>query len=99
MSKPDSKLSSQERDRSVLKLYEQVLEVEQRLIPTGLHVFGRASDERECADLLRMVASFERPECGTRALPDLVAEGLGLGTYESLLEDHTEDGWRRRERA
>ncbi len=98
MSEPESKLSSEERDRRVLKLYEQVLEIEQRLIPTGLHVFGRASDERECADLLRMVASFERPEYGTRALPDLVAEGLGLETYEALLADQTEDGWRRRER-
>jgi magnesium chelatase subunit H len=98
MSKPESKLSPEERDRRVLKLYEQVVEIEQRLIPTGLHVFGRASDERECADLLRMVASFDRPECGTRALPDMVAEGLGLGAYESLLQAQTEDGWRERER-
>ncbi|HEU4597669.1 MAG TPA: cobaltochelatase subunit CobN [Pyrinomonadaceae bacterium] len=98
MPKPESKLTPEERDRRVLELYEQVLEVEQRLIPTGLHVFGRASDERECADLLRMVASFDRPECGTRALPDMIAEGLGLGTYEALLGDQTEDGWRRRER-
>lgn len=98
MPKPESTLTPEERDRRVLELYEQVLEVEQRLIPTGLHVFGRASDERECADLLRMVASFDRPECGTRALPDMVAEGLGLGAYEALLRDQTEDGWRRRER-
>ncbi len=98
MTEPESTLSSEERDQRVLKLYEQVLEIEQRLIPTGLHVFGRASDERECADLLRMVASFERPECGTRALPDMVAEGLGLGAYEALLAEQTEDGWRRRER-
>jgi magnesium chelatase subunit H len=98
MSKPESILSPEERDRRVLKLYEQVLEVEQRLIPTGLHVFGRASDERECADLLRMVASFDRPECGTRALPDMVAEGLGLGAYEALLGEQAEEGWRKRER-
>ena len=55
------------------------MEIEQRLIPTGLHVFGQASEPREKADMLRMVASFDRPEAAARALPDLVAEGLGLG--------------------
>ena len=90
MSRQTGDKSFEERDRRVLELWEQLLEVEQRLIPTGLHVFGRASDERECADLLRAVASFDRPECGARALPDLVCEGLGLGPYEKLLSDRTE---------
>jgi magnesium chelatase subunit H len=87
-----------ERDRRVLELWERLVEVEQRLIPTGLHVFGRAADTDECADLLRAVASFDRPERGARSLTDLVSEGLGLGTYDSLLEDKTEEGWRRRAR-
>jgi magnesium chelatase subunit H len=69
-------LTSEERDRRVLDLCERVAEIEQRLIPTGLHVFGRPSGERECADLLRMVASFDRPDAGVRALPDLISEGL-----------------------
>jgi magnesium chelatase subunit H len=87
-----------DRDRRVLELWEQVLEVEQRLIPTGLHVFGRAGDERECADLLRAVASFDRPERGARALTDLVSEGLGLGAYQTLLAEKSEEGWRVRGR-
>src|SRR5215212_4634734 len=90
--------SAEERDRRVLELWERVVEVEQRLIPTGLHVFGRAANVEECADLLRAVASFDRPELGARALTDLVAEGLGLGAYDSILEDRTEEGWRRRGR-
>src|SRR5512144_1137211 len=89
-----------ECDRRVLELYEKVLEMEQRLIPTGLHVFGRASTEIETADLLRMVASFDRPELGIRSLPDLVAEGLGLPAYEALLNEstHSEERLRQRER-
>src|SRR6266550_3938051 len=67
-----------ERDARVLQLYEQLREIEQRLIPTGLHVFGRPSESAERADLLRMIASFDRPEAGTRSLTDLVAEGLGI---------------------
>src|ERR1051325_1799213 len=90
--------SAEERDRRVLELWERLVEVEQRLIPTGLHVFGRAADVDECADLLRAVASFDRPERGARALTDLVSEGLGFGSYDSLLEDKTEEGWRRRAR-
>lgn len=89
----------EDRDRRVLELYEQVLEIEQRLIPTGLHVFGRASNERECADLLRMVASFDRPEAHARALPTLIAEGLGLDS--NLIQQAgvlSEESTRTRER-
>ncbi|HZT57981.1 MAG TPA: cobaltochelatase subunit CobN [Pyrinomonadaceae bacterium] len=98
MSESRKEKNGDERDRRVLELWERLVEVEQRLIPTGLHVFGRAGGERECADLLRMVASFDRPERGARALTDLVAEGLGLGSYEKLLTSRDEEGWKRRER-
>ena len=66
-----------DNDAKVFALYEQLLEIEQRLIPTGLHVFGRASSAGEKTDLLKMIASFDRPEAGTRALPeDLVEEAV-----------------------
>lgn len=79
-------LSTEERDRRVLQLHDQLLEIEQRLIPTGLHIFGQPSKPGEQADMLRMIASFDRPEAGARALPDLVSEGLGYGTYDSILK-------------
>ena len=81
------KTSTNERDTRVLRLYEQLLEIEQRLIPTGLHVFGRASELKEKADLLRMVASFDRPEHDARALPKLVAETMGIDGYDELLHE------------
>ena len=58
------------RDARVFALYEQLLEIEQRLIPTGLHVFGRPSSAGEKTDLLKMIASFDRPEHDVRALPE-----------------------------
>ncbi len=76
---------SQDRDRIVLNLLDQLLDIEQRLIPTGMHVFGRPPSSSDIADMLVAVASFERPEHGTRPLPDLVAAGLGLSSYETLL--------------
>ena len=75
---PEAKLNGEGRDKRVLDLYEQLLEIEQRLIPTGLHVFGRPSQGEEKADLLRLIASFDRPESGARAITDLVAESLEL---------------------
>ena len=78
--------SGEMRDRRVLELYEQVLEIEQRLIPTGLHVLGRAPDGGARVDMLRMVASFDRPEAEARALTSLVSESLGLGDYRQLVD-------------
>ena len=82
-----SKLNSIERDARVMRLCEKLIEIEQRLIPTGLHIFGRAAELQEKADLLRMVASFDRPEQGARALPSLVADGLGIDCYVELLQE------------
>ena len=103
MEETAAEMTSDERDRRVLRLYEQVLEVEQRLIPVGLHVFGRAPGDVECADLLRMVASFDRPESGARALPALVAEAAGevfedRGGDASATEELTERRVAARER-
>ncbi len=78
MKAKESKNSHSDRDQRVFRLYEQLVEIEERLIPTGLHVFGRVSQVQEKVDLLRMVASFDRPESGARALLDLVAGALEL---------------------
>jgi magnesium chelatase subunit H len=82
-----SKLNSIERDARVMRLCEELIEIEQRLIPTGLHIFGRAAELQEKADLLRMVASFDRPEHGAGALPNLVANALGIECYDELLQE------------
>jgi magnesium chelatase subunit H len=78
--------SNAERDRVVNAVLDELIEIEQRLIPTGLHVFGRSAELSEKADLLRMVASFDRPERGARALPKLIAEGLGLYGYDEMVQ-------------
>ena len=84
-----SKLTSIDRDARVMQLCEELTEIEQRLIPTGLHIFGRAAELQEKADLLRMVASFDRPEHGVVALPRLVAEALDIDRYDELLRETT----------
>ena len=76
-------------DNRVAQLSEQLIEIEQRLIPTGLHIFGRAAELKEKADLFRMVASFDRPEHGAVSLPRLVAEGLGIDGYDDIVQETT----------
>jgi magnesium chelatase subunit H len=80
---------SSERDARVFALYEQLLEIEQRLIPTGLHVFGRASSSGEQIDLFKMIASFDRPEHGVKALPaefidDAIREFVNHGSEAAV---------------
>ncbi|HSK64668.1 MAG TPA: cobaltochelatase subunit CobN, partial [Pyrinomonadaceae bacterium] len=82
-------MDSNIRDARVFELYEQLLEIEQRLIPTGLHIFGRASSAGEQIDLFKMIASFDRPEHGVRALPpelvdDAVREFVGNGANAAI---------------
>ncbi len=67
-----------DRDRAIAAITEQLTEIEERLIPTGLHVFGRGSELKEKAAMLQMIASFDRPEHNAQSLPRLVAEALGL---------------------
>ena len=78
-------LNSIERDARVTQLWERLLEIEQRLIPTGLHVFGRASELRQKVDLLQMVGSFDRPEHEAVALQKLVAESLDLEIQDETI--------------
>ena len=82
-----SKLNSIDRDARVMQLCEELTDIEQRLIPTGLHIFGGAAELQEKADLLRMVASFDRSEHGARSLPKLVAEALEIDCYDELLRE------------
>jgi magnesium chelatase subunit H len=82
-------LRTEDRDRRVAEIYDRVLEIEQRLIPTGLHVFGRPPNLNQLTPLLQMVASFDRYDGDlqtARALTDLVAEGLGLPPYAELIK-------------
>src|SRR5215211_1186106 len=79
--------TNNERDSRVLELYEKIIEIEQRLIPTGLHIFGGVAENHQLLDLLRMVASFDRPELGIGSLTGLIAEGLKLPDYQSLIKD------------
>lgn len=66
-------------------LSHELLQVEQRMIPAGLHVFGRAPGADELVDLLSLTASFHRFKLHgvETTLPVELARRLGLD-YERL---------------
>ncbi len=69
-------------DGYVLNLYNSLLEIEERLIPNGLHITDEAPSLDMLADVLNSISSFSRGRVGSeeeaRSLTELVAEGLGF---------------------
>ncbi|MCG8346420.1 MAG: magnesium chelatase subunit H [Chloroflexales bacterium] len=61
----------------VAALANELLQIEQRMIPVGLHVLGTPPAASERADILGLVAAFARPDPKGLPLPHLVAHGLG----------------------
>jgi len=85
-------------DIYIASLSHELIEVEQRMIPLGLHVLGSPPAAEELVDVLALVAAFTRPAPGAPTLPELVARELGHDY--ALLRDrlqhdaHAQDAWR-----
>eukprot|EP00793_Prasinoderma_coloniale_P006705 PRCOL_00001535-RA len=88
-------LSDEERDNVVGSVYQRLMEIESRLLPTGLHVIGDAPSAEEAVATLVNIASIDREEEGIRGIPDILAEARGttidevykqndLGTLEGV---------------
>nr|MCU0492583.1 magnesium chelatase subunit H [Chloroflexaceae bacterium] len=86
-------------DTYITRLSHELLQIEQRMIPLGLHVLGRPPEQRELVDILALVAAFHRPATGDRrpepespaTLPELVAAQLGYN-YGKLCQELRHSG-------
>jgi magnesium chelatase subunit H len=70
-------------DAYIAALAHELILVEQRMIPVGLHVLGHAPSEDELVDVLALVAAFVRPTPSTPPLPQQIAASLGWD-YEHI---------------
>ncbi|MCS6840886.1 MAG: magnesium chelatase subunit H, partial [Roseiflexus sp.] len=61
----------------VAALAHELLQIEQRMIPVGLHVLGKEPDPAELIDVLALVAAFARPSGVEQPLTHLVAAAMG----------------------
>ncbi len=94
---PDSDASTIElenRDAIVGSVYGQLMEIESRLLPCGLHTIGMPPTAEEAVATLVSIASLEREQEGLRSLPGLLAESVNRtiddiykGNNEGILKD------------
>lgn len=89
-----SSLDLEGRDALVGAVYRQLMEIESRLLPCGLHTIGKPPTAEEAVATLVNIAALEREEDGLRSLPGLLAEAMGRtiddiyrGNDEGVLAD------------
>jgi magnesium chelatase subunit H len=70
-------LNLEARDGVIGAVYRQLMEIESRLLPCGLHTIGKPPTAEEAIATLVNIAALEREEEGIRSLPGLLAESLG----------------------
>jgi magnesium chelatase subunit H len=77
-----AKLDLDARDGVIGAVYRQLMEIESRLLPCGLHTIGKPPTAAEAIATLVNIAALEREEEGIRSLPALLAEALGRSIEE-----------------
>ncbi|KGG15223.1 MULTISPECIES: magnesium chelatase subunit H [unclassified Prochlorococcus] len=70
-------LSLEKRDSIVGAIYGQLMEIESRLLPCGLHTIGMPPTAEEAIASLVSIAALEREQEEIRSLPGLLAESIG----------------------
>jgi magnesium chelatase subunit H len=72
-----AELDLERRDAVVGAVYRQLMEIESRLLPCGLHTIGKPPTAEEAIATLVNIAALERADDGLRSLPGLLAESRG----------------------
>merc|ERR1711966_497532 len=65
------------RDEIAGKVYSQIMQIESRLLPCGLHTVGVPPSANEAVATLVNIAQLDRPEDGIEGLPRVIAASIG----------------------
>ncbi len=84
----------------VAALNHELIQIEQRMIPMGMHVLGQPPSREELADFLALAAAFTSAETnGRRTLREMVASGMGWDAGDLAQRVKTErsaqEAWER----
>merc|ERR1711865_855298 len=69
--------SDERRDDIVGQVYAQIMQIESRLLPCGLHTVGVPPSADEAVATLVNIAQLDRPEDGIESLPRVIASSIG----------------------
>ena len=69
--------SAERRDDIVGKVYAQIMQIESRLLPCGLHTVGVPPSADEAVATLVNIAQLDRPEDKIESLPRVIASSVG----------------------
>jgi len=69
--------SAESRDDIVGKVYSQIMQIESRLLPCGLHTVGVPPTAEEAIATLVNIAQLDRPEDKIEGLPRVIAASVG----------------------
>jgi len=74
----DAKNDTKERrDEITGKVYSQIMQIESRLLPCGLHTVGVPPSADEAVATLVNIAQLDRPEDGIEGIPRIIAASVG----------------------
>lgn len=75
-------ISAEDRDTVVGNVYRKLMEIESRLLPTGLHIIGEPPTAEEAIATLVNIAALDRDEEKIMGLPSILARSVGRGIEE-----------------
>ena len=73
------KVSTDQRDDIVGKVYAQIMQIESRLLPCGLHTVGVPPSADEAIATLVNIAQLDRPEDKIECLPHVISASPTTG--------------------
>ena len=89
-----AKDTAENRDSIVGQIYSQIMQIESRLLPCGLHTVGVPPTAEEAIATLVNIAQLDRPEDKIEGLPRVIAASIGRdineiyrGNNNGVLED------------
>jgi len=74
--KAAKELTQEERDTIIGLVYKQLMEIESRLLPCGLHVIGKPPTAEEAIATLVNIAALDREEDELVSLPRIIAQSI-----------------------
>jgi magnesium chelatase subunit H len=75
-------MTQEERDTIIGLVYKQLMEIESRLLPCGLHVIGKPPTAEEAIATLVNISNLDREEEGIISLPRIIANSIGRDIEE-----------------